>query len=592
MKDAPWLSPAARARRVGLGVVLLIGALDAWFFQLWNVDPDGVSYVDLALSFGAHGPGALVNGYWSPLFPALLGVAYKVVPPTIDTMYRTAHVVSFAVFVVTTFFFARLLEQLSARVVAFRESGAAAQVAAVAVAWSAYALLVLKGLGVRLVTPDSGVCLVTFWVTGELLALRDAPWPVSRWLRLGAALGLGYWWKAILFPAGLVVFGGAAVIALRRRDARSGPLMGGLVYAAIALALIVPVSSATGRATFGETGRLNHLWYVENAPYVWDRCRDSRVSDAIAQRFGAIRTDTVLFLDPLTCVLPEPATEATQPLWFDPSIWYHGTHSASTLALQWRAIRNNVRFVVEYVSEAAPVALPALVIAGLMALALGGVPRTSWPVAAQLVAPCVLYMVVYVELRHLSPFLVVAAAVTPLLALRAGPRARPLFWALAVVVLSDTAVHLSTQTLIELTFARNAVRGTLPTRSSDTQRVSRALAAAGLVPGTRVAGINDLWNPEWAQLAQLRIRAEIPEFVISMAAIERALRDPCTEAEWSRILRLSGIVAAVAKIPTGMPVPPHFVQASGEYYVLRLEAVPACAQPANASRSSSMDALR
>jgi len=73
-------SGAARARRIGLGVLLALGAMDAWFFQRWNVDPDGVSYVDLAIGFAARGPSALVSAYWSPLFPALLGLGYKVVP--------------------------------------------------------------------------------------------------------------------------------------------------------------------------------------------------------------------------------------------------------------------------------------------------------------------------------------------------------------------------------------------------------------------------------------------------------------------------------------------------------------------------------
>ena len=576
MNEAPWRSPAARAGRVGLGVVLLLGALDAWFFQRWNVDPDGVSYVDLALAFAAHGPSALVSGYWSPLFPALLGVAYKIVPPTIETMYRTAHAVSFGLFVVTTFFFAGLLRQLSARVSAFREAGARVQVAAVAIAWCAYALLVLKGVGVRLVTPDSGVCLVTFWVTGELLALRDAPWPASRWVRLGLLLGFGYWWKAILFPTGLVAFAAAAAVALRRHDARRGPLAGALAYAAVALVLIVPVSRVVGRLTFSETGRINYLWYVNNVPYVWDRCRDPQMSDAFAERFGHIRADSVVFLDPLTCALPELAGEVTQPLWFDVSLWYRQAHAAPTLELQWRAIRNNAGFVAEALSEYAPLAFPVLLIAGLVALAIGGVPRRSWPVAALLIAPTVSYLVVYVELRHVSPFFVVAAAAVPLLVLRAGARARPLFWALAVVVLADTAVRLSTQTLIELTFVRNAVRGTMPDRSSDSQRVARALAAAGLAPGTRVVGINNLWNPEWAQLARLRIRAEVPELVRSITAIDRSLRDPCTKAAWSDAMRRGGIEAAVAKIPTGLAVPPGFQQAWGEFYFLRVDDVPRC----------------
>ena len=587
MTGEAWRSPAARARRIGLGVILLVGALDAWFFQRWNVDPDGVSYVDLARAFLAHGPSALVSGYWSPLFPALLGVAYRIVPPTIETMYPTAHWVAFGIFALATCCFFRLLSQISSRAAAFREASASVQVAVIAAAWGAYGLFMLEGLGVRLVTPDGGVSLVVFYAAGELLALRDEPWRASRWMRLGVALGLGYWWKAILFPVGLVTFVAATLFALRRRDARAGPGAGALAYAAVALVLIIPVSRAAGRPTFSETGRLNYLWYVNSAPYVWDRCRDRRIPDAAAAPFGRIRADSVVFRDPLTCALPEQVHEATLPMWFDTSLWYHEARAVWSPSQQWRAIRTNLRYVAGYIGEGAPFAFPALVIAGIIALLLGGIPRGAGPVAALLVAPCVFYLAVYVELRHLSPFLAVGSAIAPLLLVRAARRARALVWTLAAVVLADAAWRVSGQTLIELTFIRHAVTGTLGDRTTPTQRVARSLAAAGLVPGTRVAGINDLWNPEWAQLAQLRIRALVPEPGISIVSVERALHDPCTLSAWSEALRHSGVSAAVARIPAGLRVPPGFVTAAGEYYVLKLDAVPPCPRPAGAIRSSS-----
>jgi len=140
------------------------------------------------------------------------------------------------------------------------------------------------------------------------------------------------------------------------------------------------------------------------------------------------------------------------------------------------------------------------------------------------------------------------------------------------------------RSLIELTFVRRAVTGTLSDRTSPTQRVARALARAGLTPGTRIVGINNLWNPEWAQLAQLRIRAAVPELGISIVRVDRALRDPCTLAAWSEALRSDSIRAAVARIPMGLPVPPGFAHAAEDFYVLALDAVPPCARAARPGR--------
>src|SRR5207249_2243661 len=108
-----------------------------------------------------------------------------------------------------------------------------------------------------------------------------------------------------------------------------------------------------------------YLWYVNGSPYVWDRCRDPRLRDAAAEPYGRIRADPVIFLEPLTCTLPEQVGEATLPMWFDTSLWFREAHAVRSLAMQWRAVRNNLRYVAGYAGDSAPLALPALVIAGV-----------------------------------------------------------------------------------------------------------------------------------------------------------------------------------------------------------------------------------
>src|SRR3970282_1527261 len=88
------------------------------------------------------------------------------------------------------------------------------------------------------------------------------------------------------------------------------------------------------------------------------------------------------------------------------------------------------------------------------------------------------------------------------------------------------------------------------------------------------------------QLAQLRIRAAVPELGISIVRVDRALRDPCTLAAWSEALRSDSIRAAVARIPMGLPVPPGFAHAAEDFYVLALDAVPPCARAARPGRSA------
>ena len=597
-----WRAPAVRAQRTGLGVVLLLGALDAWRYINYQANPDGVSYIDLARAFAQHGPTALVNGYWSPLFPGLIGTTYRALPPTIDTLYPIAHIVAFALFVVTTLVFHRLLTAVRERLGLLADTPDVVQVLTVAVAWSSYALYILKGIGVQLMTPDMGVSAIAFWIAAESLSLGAERWPTERWIRAGVVLGIGYWWKAILFPVGLAWYAMALFVAWRRRDGLRGPAVGAFTYAALALLLVVPISLQVGRITFGETGRLNYLWYANGAPYVWERCRPAGVGDASAEPFGRIMRDSVIVETPLTCRLSSPAAGATMPLWDDPSRYYRDAHTRVDVVRQMRAIRNNLTSLGNEIGTIGPVLFVALAIIGLIAtVSLARRPGRAEEhlrrAAAALLfaltaAPVAFYLLVYVEFRHLAPFFMITWVFVPWLAVLAwGSRARFAIALLAVTALADIVTKMSDQTLMGLALARGAVTGRAPDRVPTTQVVARALRAAGIAPATRVASLNNEWNPEWAQLAELRIRAHVPQWTTALPTVLVALRDSCARAAWDAALRASGIEAVVARIPVGLPIPPEFEQlAQTGFYLHRVAAIaaPCAAQRGGApTRSSS-----
>src|SRR5438552_6576945 len=72
--DLPQLRPI----RIVAWVVLLALAVFQGYAQRYVIGPDGISYLDLSDAVvSGHWPG-LVNLYWSPLYPALIGVARAV----------------------------------------------------------------------------------------------------------------------------------------------------------------------------------------------------------------------------------------------------------------------------------------------------------------------------------------------------------------------------------------------------------------------------------------------------------------------------------------------------------------------------------
>ncbi len=602
--------PPARLQRIGLGVLFCLGVLDAWRYARYQVNPDGVSYVDLALAFVREGPTALVNGYWSPLYPALIGAGYAVAPPTLDTMYLIAHVASVLPYLLALWTFHRLLTAVRARV-----SEPLPATVIVIVGWAAFALYILKGIGLHLITPDIGVAAVVFWLAAETLDLGDAPWATRRWVRVGVVLAIGYWWKAILFPVGLAWFGVAALITLWRRDARGAPVAGLAVYVALALLVIVPVSRQTGRPTFGETGRLNYLWYVNAAPYVWERCLPTGFGAAADVPFGAIARDSLIAATPVTCAISSPLATATMPLWDDPSRYYRDAHPRTDPVRQVRAIRNNLNFLANELALLGPLLiLVALGVGTVNAVRRAGALSTrgseaplepTLPLATRLLlgtliaAPIGFYLLVYVEFRHVAPFVVVGLVAAAWAAARHFGRAtRAVLLTFAFVAVAEVAWRLSTQTLIGMTLARATLMGRGPERVPVTHLVARELRDAGLAPGTKVASIFNAWNAEWAQLAQLRIRAHVPEWTSPLPDVLRSLRDECTRARWDAALRANGIDAAVARVVEGLPAPPTFERIAGtEFHLHRVppEPVPIpvdCTAGADATRSSSGIAAR
>src|SRR5437867_7566358 len=69
------------------------GGIQAWHSRYW-MNPDGISYLDLADSY-AHGSWATaLNAYWSPLYSWLLAAAGFVVRPSGLAEFAMAHAVN------------------------------------------------------------------------------------------------------------------------------------------------------------------------------------------------------------------------------------------------------------------------------------------------------------------------------------------------------------------------------------------------------------------------------------------------------------------------------------------------------------------
>src|SRR5437763_1966635 len=93
---------------------LLIGALSAWFSRS-DMNPDGISYLDLSDRWMAGNFHGIVNGYWGPVYPALLAAVRFILRPAAQFEFRAVHAANFVAFVIGLITFTLFLRELLAR---------------------------------------------------------------------------------------------------------------------------------------------------------------------------------------------------------------------------------------------------------------------------------------------------------------------------------------------------------------------------------------------------------------------------------------------------------------------------------------------
>src|SRR5690348_3632880 len=86
----------ARLRLFFWCLAIVLGALHVWAFRN-DLNPDGISYIEMAENAMQSGWHALVNGYWGPLYPALLSLGFRILHPSMYWEFTVVHLVNFVV---------------------------------------------------------------------------------------------------------------------------------------------------------------------------------------------------------------------------------------------------------------------------------------------------------------------------------------------------------------------------------------------------------------------------------------------------------------------------------------------------------------
>ena len=382
---------------IGLGVVY------GWSGRTAMHGIDGISYLDMGDAYLRGDWRTAVNGLWSPLYGVLVSTVLKIIHPSISSEFPFVHLIGLAIYVIAMACFDFLWREFGQILIERTDSPQGQWVTFPQWAWYilGYSLFLWVSLQLIEVLPEGPDMLLSacaYLASALILRIsRDKAKP-STFAWLGLALGLGYLTKAILFPLSFVFLGIAAFTTFKKKHSLMGPAVATIVLLLASSPLILALSHAKGRLTFGDSGKINYLWHVDGVRWIW------WPSD-FPNSGSAIHPPRKLLDKPSIYEFTGPFV-ATFPPWYDPSYWYDGINPHFDLRKQVRAFREGVGIYRGLFLK--PGAL--LVAACLLFYWMGSSARDltgRLDVLLPSITALTLYVMVHVEPRYVGCFLLI-----------------------------------------------------------------------------------------------------------------------------------------------------------------------------------------
>jgi hypothetical protein len=534
-------------------VALIIGAIDAWASR-FSMYPDGVSYLDVGDAFWRGDWQHAINAYWSPLYPWTLGFFNKLFEPSPYWEYPLVHFVNFLMYVIALFCFDYFLgafvkqqEKQTERLAEQSEVGLpkwAWFVAGYSIFLSSSFLLITLSF----VSGDMIVAAVVYLAAALILEIGQGNASRAVFVCLGAALGIGYLAKAVMFLMAVPFFVVAALAHYRSAKNIRPPLLAILAFLFVAGPFVILLSKHQHRPTFGESGKINYeisvnddWFFIPKSPQAQHPVR--QINDA-----------------PPAYAYPY-AVPVTYPLWFDPSYWHEGIQPKFSVKQQLNAILNAI-IRCSWIAFSAFFGLnitAAVIFLYLLAPRVSACIHTAaanWPVWVPAVCGIGLYSLVVVEPRYVAAlFCLLWIAGFSGVRLPASSGSQVLVAGAIICVALTSCLITGWQISQEFSgsiFAENHVATPVDREAAE------ALIAAGLKPGDRLAVIGERLVPSQeaayvSRLARLQIVAELTkpgEFWSATASVKASfaaafasagarailtLRPPRIEPGWERL---------------------------------------------------------
>jgi hypothetical protein len=461
------------------------------------MDPDGISYSDIAKAYLRGDWHNALNSYWSPLYSWLLAIGYLVFRPSIQREIFISHVINFLGFAAALFAWNWLFREWEHWQGPPRHRVLNEVAGFSVITWAG---LHLVNLGFT--SADMEVLAITIAVAAVLIRVRRGVAARADFVFMGLALGFGFLAKAAFETLILVFLVEAAVLLRAIRDRRLY-LVAGITFL-LPLPFIIALSLAKGHFVVSDTGKVNYSSHVtgmslegykENAYWPGKKARHPISILVDFPRVTGFESHLV----------------GTTPVHYDPSWWWEGFPVEINWPRQLMVIRSNIGYCITRFAMCPALIFPIVCILCGAGLQMARVFREAWFLWLPGLAMLGVFCLVYTLNRYLAgPFTLIAFSL-----IAAGWRVRLPGWIAAIIPalivlasVSRTAEFVDTPRAFVKDMMGRGDPGEIAVIT-----FAENLSRAGLAAGDRVALIGNSIGVPWLSLLGGITVATVPETI-------------------------------------------------------------------------------
>lgn len=553
---------------IGLIALALLSLIADGFFQPYAINGDVTAYFDIADQIQQHHWNWVVNGYWNPLYPALLWLARLLTRADVWHEMQAGRLLNVVTALLVLLASAYLADSALRLSLSLTDSNSGTQKSFTRIPRSALLLssfavtfwLIVRNLNVNTVRPDLLLTLFLLVAFASMFdILREGRW--KHFVILGVSFGLAYLTKSVAFPVFAFTLLVLGVLAFKVRSYVPGIAIAVLSFAVVAGPYIGALSKKEGHFSSGESGSDNYAWYVDGAERFEQQHGQPETKGAAIDHLK--HTSQQLLAHPGVYYYGNwmPGTE-TQ--WFDPSYWNAGLTPKFSPKRQISVLISSVSMFVRVCLSNAQTFLPLI-----LTILIGGAWKLrDWstrglaPIALIAVALLGLYMIVLFEGRYVAPsFVILIIGSLAFAYFPAAPSLRPVL-AYSLLMLLAALVFTDIQTWTRAMREQAESQGTsIGSYKREIWTAARALSSDyGIEPGDTVACYGEGTCRDdltWARLAHTNIRTEV---YVPQAQVATEWNQDAGNPKLLPALRSTGAKVLVAKFPSGVTAPAGWVR--------------------------------